>query len=81
MGERDRIQVQAAIESDCVRVTIESEGQPFDPRSVPPPDVRLRPEDRREGGLGLYLVQTLVDEFHYDYRDGRNRLEFTLGVR
>jgi anti-sigma regulatory factor (Ser/Thr protein kinase) len=72
------IHVETTVEPTCVRVVIESAGQPFDPRTVPPPDVRLRPEDRREGGLGLYLVQSLVDNFRYDYRAGHNVLEFTV---
>lgn len=75
------IQVQTAVEPTRVRVTIESEGQPFDPTSLPPPDVLRRPEDRREGGLGVYLVQTLVDELSYAHRDGRNLLEFKVAKR
>jgi serine/threonine-protein kinase RsbW len=76
--DKHEIRVATTVEPAHVRITIEDDGRPFDPMTLPPPDV-LRPmEDRSEGGLGVYLIGTLVDELHYDHHDGRNRLEIKV---
>jgi serine/threonine-protein kinase RsbW len=48
--------------------------QPFDPRSTQPRDFEKPSTERRPGGLGVHLVKELVDEFQYDYRDGRSTI-------
>lgn len=49
-------------------------GRPFDPTTVPPPDLTLPIEQRAPGGLGIHLMRSMVDGLHYDRSDGRNRL-------
>jgi anti-sigma regulatory factor (Ser/Thr protein kinase) len=34
-------------------------------------------DERPIGGLGIELVKRLMDEVHYERRDGRNRLRMT----
>ena len=33
-------------------------------------------DERTPGGLGLYLLQNIVDDLEYDYRDRRSRIRF-----
>ena len=50
--------------------------QPFDvtqPRNV---DIEAPLEERRPGGLGLHLIQTMVDKLEYEYDDGTSRVKF-----
>ena len=49
-------------------------GTPFDPLARADPDITLSGEARGIGGLGIYMVKTMVDELEYEYRDGCNRL-------
>ena len=49
-------------------------GTPFDPLAREDPDIMLSGEERGIGGLGIYMVKTMVDELEYEYRDGCNRL-------
>lgn len=49
-------------------------GKPFDPLAKPDPDILLSGEERGIGGLGIYMVKTMVDEVEYEYRDGCNCL-------
>jgi len=64
------------IETDdrTATVMITDEGIPFDPRSVPKPDVSWILATGRTGGLGIYLARTLTDRFDYKREDGRNVL-------
>ena len=49
-------------------------GTPFDPLSNPDPDVTLSAEERKVGGLGIYIVKKSMDDAYYVYRNGQNVL-------
>ena len=76
----DDISVEIAIEDGTVRVVFtEFDVDEFDvsrPRQV---DTTASLEERMPGGLGLYLLQNIVDELEYDYHDRRSRVIFTKG--
>ncbi len=55
-------------------VTIVDHGRPFDPSSVPPPNLSTVLEERTEGGLGRYLMQRLMDEVRYQFTSTANIL-------
>ena len=46
-------------------ITIEDFGNSFNPDSVPEPNLREYHEEKRIGGLGMYLMKTLMDEVEY----------------
>ncbi len=46
-------------------ITLLDHGRPFDPRCVPPPNLHADLKHRKEGGLGLYFMQALMDEVDY----------------
>jgi len=58
--------------NDDVVVTIHDHGRPFDPQSVPRPDITAPLEKRQNGGLGLYLMEKLMDsvEWAFDAEKG-----------
>ena len=47
---------------------------PFDPTAAPQADVTLGVEDRKIGGLGIYLVRNIMDTVSYRYENGKNIL-------
>jgi anti-sigma regulatory factor (Ser/Thr protein kinase) len=59
-----------------LRVEISDEGRPFDPLAADPPDLSRGLLERPIGGLGVFLVRTLVDSMAYRREDGRNVLSF-----
>jgi anti-sigma regulatory factor (Ser/Thr protein kinase) len=68
------IELRAEIDDKTLTVTIEDSGAPFDPSDVPPPDdLHLPAEQRKIGGLGVYLALQGVDHFSYDRIGARNR--------
>jgi len=76
----DEIGVGVEIDGGRVTVTLtESDVDKFDvtlPRDV---DTDAPLEARTPGGLGLYLLQNIVDELEYDYHDRQSRVIFTKG--
>lgn len=72
-GEHEfTIAVTSAEES--LTLEIVDAGRAFDPlNDAPEPDLEASLEDRPIGGLGVYLVRTIMDELRYRREDGRNR--------
>ena len=64
-----------ALESPrAVRITFIDSGVPYNPLAAEDPDVTLSAEERKIGGLGVYMVKKSMDAMEYAYKDGRNML-------
>lgn len=62
-------------ESRTAVITFIDEGKPYNPLEAEEPDITLSAEDRKVGGLGIYLVKKTMDDMCYEYRDGKNVLQ------
>lgn len=51
---------------DGLTVIIKDHGKPFDPASVPDPDMTLNIKKRPLGGLGVFLMRSMMDKIHYE---------------
>jgi anti-sigma regulatory factor (Ser/Thr protein kinase) len=61
-GRRDgRVGLRVAIDDACAVLTLEHDGTPFDPSCYRPPDLKRA----SEGGYGIYLIASLVDEVSF----------------
>jgi serine/threonine-protein kinase RsbW len=61
-------------EGPAFGVTIHDQGKPFDPNTVPPPDLDSDLDNRRIGGLGIYFMKQLMDEVDYKFDKNGNTL-------
>ena len=68
------VELRGSVENDTATFTLIDGGTPFDPLAKADPNITLSGEERGIGGLGIYMVKTMVDELEYEYRDGCNRL-------
>ena len=80
-GPVARVEVSLALRDGCLTLMIEDDGPSFDPRSLAAPDVTASLEERRVGGLGVYLVRQMMDAVSYQRLGGRNQLSMTKRVR
>ena len=55
-------------------ITIEDHGQPFDPNSVPAPQLNVDLDEMQVGGLGIYFMRQVMDAVEFSYADGSNKL-------
>jgi serine/threonine-protein kinase RsbW len=46
----------------------------FDPLSLPEPELDGTIQDRKIGGLGVFLIRQVMDEISYQYENGQNTL-------
>ncbi len=61
-------------------VRIKDKGIPFDPLSVSEPDTTLDIDERRIGGIGIFLVKKLTDHLRYKREGGKNVLELVVNL-
>lgn len=55
-------------------IVISDEGKPFDPLAKEDPNIALSLQDRKIGGLGIFIVKQVMDEVSYERKDGKNIL-------
>lgn len=69
--------VQVEIEDSPKRLELVfiDRGIPYNPLENKDPDVTLDIEERKIGGLGIFLVKKMMDEVLYEYVDGQNILK------
>ena len=73
-GSEGDIQVVAQATEQALKFIIIDQGKSFDPTSNGKPDTSLSAEERPIGGLGILLVQQLMDTINYERVDGKNIL-------
>ena len=68
------IRMEVVQDPMAVVLTFIDHGIPYDPLAKEDPDIKLSAEERKIGGLGIYMVKKSMDEITYEYKDGQNIL-------
>ena len=58
----------------AVSVCFVDNGHPYDPLAKQDPDTTLSLDQRKRGGLGIFMTKKFMDEIDYEYKNGRNIL-------
>ncbi len=62
----NRIDVTCEILEDGLKVVIYDDAAPFDPESVPEPELDVTLEEVKPRGLGIFLMRKMMDEVRYE---------------
>ena len=68
------------IETDAnkIKITITDKGKGFDITKLQDPDIEKYIKESKHGGLGIYLIKTLMDEVNYEFNPGvKNQVQLT----
>jgi len=60
-----KINISIEAEAGKFTITIEDYGHSFNPDKVPVPDLQRYHNEKKVGGLGIYLMKALMDEVKY----------------
>ena len=78
-GKSGEIEVETEIVDSKLRISLVDTAIPFNPLLQPEPaNLEASMETRDQGGLGIFLARSYVDEFQYDFFDGHNRNTFLV---
>jgi anti-sigma regulatory factor (Ser/Thr protein kinase) len=61
-----KLEIDISIYDNKLKIIMRDHGKPFDPASVPEPNVKADLSERKIGGLGMYLMRKLMDEVSYE---------------
>ena len=65
---------------DAEKITLifEDDGTPYNPLEAEEPDIAAGIEERKIGGLGLFIVKKMAESVAYEYIAGRNQMTVIL---
>jgi serine/threonine-protein kinase RsbW len=78
-----KVEVEIVYDAGKLTVTLMDSGVPFDPfaHRLPTEEEMNKPlEERPIGGLGIMMAKQSVDEFKYDFVDGKNINSFSINI-
>lgn len=74
------IEAKISKTDDEITLIFEDFGIEYNPLEKPDPDITLPPEDRKLGGLGIYMVKQMAKNIIYERTDGKNLLTIVFGI-
>ena len=75
--EHQEIVLTAKMSNKSLIFVLTDSGKEFDPTQAPDVDVALSAEERKIGGLGIFLIRQIMNKVEYQRIEGKNVL--TLG--
>ena len=61
-----KFEIECSTADGELKIVMRDWGKPFDPSSIPEPNIKADLSERKIGGLGMYLMRKLMDEVSYD---------------
>ena len=80
-GGDDYLDVEIVRDEESITLRFRDGGVPFNPLAKESPDTSLPIEQRRIGGLGIFLVAKKMDSVEYEHVDGENVLTVKKKVK
>jgi serine/threonine-protein kinase RsbW len=78
-GVKDGIlELSCDMEDDAIKIVLVDHGEPYEPDSIPLPDLKADLSERKIGGLGIFLMRKLMDEVHYESHPEKNSNTLTM---
>lgn len=74
------IRVETSKDPLSVTMSFIDHGKPYDPLAKPDVKLDRSMKERKNGGLGIFMVKKSMDNISYEYKDGKNILTFTKNI-
>ena len=74
LEEHHEIRLKASLTDNQLIFLLTDKGLSFDPTNAPDADITIPIEERAIGGLGIFLIRSIMNEVSYQRLDGENRL-------
>ena len=66
-GNPGFLKVSVNKQDDTMVITINDRGKPFDPNSIAMPDIKSNLDNRKTGGLGIFIIKKMMDSISHYY--------------
>jgi anti-sigma regulatory factor (Ser/Thr protein kinase) len=72
--EHEKIYLSARLHNGSIVLVLTDTGKEFDPTMAPEADITLSADERKIGGLGIFLIRQIMNEVKYERIEGKNIL-------
>ena len=76
----DLATISYEIKDGRLYMTFTDDGIPYNPIKAEEPDVTLSAEERKIGGLGIFMVKKMTESMEYTYEDEKNILKLIIAL-
>lgn len=74
-SEKGKIGINVSVKSNKFTISITDNGDHFNSKSIPEPDLKKYYQEKKVGGLGMFLMKKLMDEVKYSQpNDKKNKV-------
>lgn len=80
--EKGKAVIKFSFDEDTktIALVFEDKGMPYNPLEKPDPDITLSANERKIGGLGIFMVKKFTDNMEYSYENETNILTITKKI-
>ena len=68
------IEIKVEAKNSEISITFIDSGMKFNPLEMDDPNIDAKAEERRIGGLGIFMVKNMMDDVQYKYEENKNIL-------
>lgn len=68
------INIEVSLESDHICIQLQDRGKTFKMRRFSEPDIKRKIKEKKRGGMGVFLIHSLMDEVSYTQKNGANEI-------
>jgi serine/threonine-protein kinase RsbW len=72
--EEQHVEIKIKLLNDKLCVSLTDTGNAFDPNQYSKPDLKKQMKSKKRGGVGVFLIQKLMDEVEYLKREDYNMI-------
>jgi serine/threonine-protein kinase RsbW len=69
-GEKGKIKIKVTCNEEKFSIELHDEGKEFDPTTKELPDLEKHHEQKKTGGLGIFIMKKLMDNIRHSYKNG-----------
>lgn len=68
------VEIKVEAKMNEIFITFIDSGMKFDPLEIDDPNIDAKAEERRIGGLGIFMVKNMMDDIKYKFENNQNIL-------
>lgn len=68
------VEIKVEAKNGEISITFIDSGMKFNPLEMDDPNIDAKAEERRIGGLGIFMVKNMMDDVQYKYEENKNIL-------
>lgn len=72
--------ISYSIKDRKLYITFTDDGIPYNPLKAEEPDITLPAEERKIGGLGIFMVKKMTESMEYNYENDKNVLRLVIAL-